>query len=320
MAANRAVSEPSGRVGTARAFAREFRAVRAQRWGNLWGYAFIAPALLLYLIFNVWPIVRGFLMAFTDYRFLFPKSTWAWNGVDNFVEMAGDKLFWHSLGVSVKYSLMVLPPTVVLALAVAVLISRVQRGAQVYRWIVYFPAILPIAVTMLMWRELYNNQFGFINNFLRTNGVANPPNWFGDPSWVLPALAFIDIWRGFGFPTLLFLVGLYAISGELYEAAAIDGAGAWQQLWSITLPLLKPVITLVIVLNAHVVGATEQILLTTNGGPQNASYTLGFYLYNQAFTQGDLRLGYAAAMSLIAGLISAAITLATFTLLRTDRT
>src|SRR5690606_39042032 len=140
----------------------------------------------------------------------------------------------------------------------------------------------------------------FINNFLRSNGIAEPPRWLGDPAWVLPSLAIIEIWRSFGFPALLFLVGLYSIPGELYEAASIDGAGTWTQVWTITLPLLRPVLTLVVVLNAHIIGATEQILLTTQGGPQEASHTLGYYLYNLAFALGDLRLGYSAALSLVA--------------------
>jgi ABC-type sugar transport system permease subunit len=237
----------------------------------------------------------------------------------NFQEMAADDTFWHSLGISIKFSLLVLPTTLLLALVVAILISRVQRGARFYRWLVYLPAIIPIAVVMLLWRELYNDEFGFINNFLRDWGVSNPPNWLADPTWVLPAIAVPEIWRTFGFPTLLFLVGLYSIPNDLYEAAAIDGAGAWRQVWSITLPLLKPIIVLVVVLNAHIVGATEQILLTTQGGPQEASYTLGYYLYSLAFMQGDLRLGYAAALSLIAGLLSTLIAAVTFRLLRTER-
>lgn len=311
----------AGRGETARAFVRELRNLRRQRWGNPWGYVFIAPALVLYLVFNIWPIIRGLLMAFTDYRFLIPDSQWDFNGVENFREMAVDKMFWHSLGVSVKFSVMVLPTTILLALAIAILISRVHRGAAVYRWLVYLPTIIPIAVSMLLWRELYNDQFGFINNFLRSNGVANPPMWLADTAWVLPSIAMTEIWRTFGFPTLLFLVGLYSINSELYEAAAIDGADTWTQIWTITLPLLRPVLTLVVVLNAHIVGATEQIILMTNstGGPQDASYTLGFYLYSLAFTMGDLRLGYAAALSLIASAISAFIALATFRLLRSER-
>jgi ABC-type sugar transport system permease subunit len=312
-------ADPSGRARTARALVGELRALRRQRWGNLWGYVFIAPALALYLVFNIWTIVRGLLMAFTDYRFLFPKSAWEWNGLENFAEMVSDEMFWHALGISAKFSLMVLPTTILLALVVAILISRVRRAARFYRWLVYLPAIIPISVTMLLWRELYNGEFGFINNTLRTWGAGQPPNWLGDPRWVLPALAVPEIWRSFGFPVLLFLVGLYSIPAELYEAAAIDGAGAWRQVWAISLPLLKPSITLVVVLNAHIVGATEQVILTTQGGPQNASYTLGYYLYTLAFLQGDLRLGYAAAMALVVGLTSALIAFTTFRLLRAER-
>jgi len=300
------------------ALLREWRTARQQRWGNLWGYLFITPALVLYLVFNLWPMVRGFLMAFTDYRFLIPTSRWEWNGLENFREMTTDKVFWESLAVSLKYTLMVVPTMIFIALIVSVLIARIRRGAAFYRWLFYLPTIIPIAVSMLMWREMYNNQFGYINNTLRWLGVTNPPNWFGDPRWALPALAAADVWRSFGFPMLLFLIGLYSISHDLYEASEIDGANFLDQTWHITLPLLKPVFVLVLVLHMHILGATEQILLTTNGGPQNATRTLGFYLYNVAFTEGDLRLGYAAAIALTLGLISAALTLVTVRLLRTE--
>lgn len=283
---------------------------------NPFGYLFIAPAVILYLVFNIWPLIRGFLMAFTDYRFLYADTRWDFNGLANFQEMFQDKAFWNALGVTVRYVLMVFPATIIIALLLALLISNVSRAAGFYRWAAYLPTILPIAVTFLMFGEMFNFKFGFVNVVLRGLGVANAPNWIGDVRYVLPTLALADVWRSIGFPTLLFLIGMYNINGELYEAAAIDGASGRQRFWRITLPLLKPSFVLVLILNLGVFGATEPMLLLTSGGPQNASQTLGYYAYQVAFRLGDLRLGYAAAISLFTGLISALIALVVYRLLR----
>jgi ABC-type sugar transport system permease subunit len=283
---------------------------------NPFGYLFIAPALIIYLVFNMWPMIRGFLMAFTDYRFIAESTRWDFIGLANFAEIFTDDQFLTGLGISLKYLLMYFPSMFVLALLLAVLISRVRAGGQFYRWAVYLPTILPIAVTLLMFRQLYNFKFGFFNSVLVNLGNTNPPNWLGDTSSALPALVLADLWRSFGFPTLLFLIGIYNISQELYEAAAIDGAGWWQQLTHITMPLLKPTFALVIALNVGAIGATESMLVLTNGGPQASTLTLGLYIYQVAFQLGDLRLGYAAAMSLLLGLGSALITFISFRLLR----
>lgn len=301
---------------------RELRAVRTQGWGNPWGYAFVAPALTLYLIFNVWPIFRGLAMAFTNYRYLVPGSSWAWNGISNFQEMfTNDQHFWPAFAVSVKYSILYFPTEVIVSFLVAILISRIANSflAGTYRVIAYLPVVLPISVALILWTQLYNLQFGYFNLLLTSVfGVQNPPNWLGSPHWALPSLVVANVWKQFGGDTLLFLVGVYGISHELYEAAQIDGAGALRQIWSITLPLLRPVFLLVVVLNTSIISATEQPLIMTQGGPENATLTLGLYLYQQAFQEGDLRLGYAAAMSLFLGIISMILAAIAFKLLRTD--
>jgi multiple sugar transport system permease protein len=272
---------------------------------NPLGYLFIAPAMILYLIFNIWPMIRGMLMAFTDYRFIYPDSRWDFNGFANFAEMAQDQNALDAFGVAFRYFLMVVPVTIVLALSVAVLLSRVRRGASFYRWVVYLPSILPIAVSFLMFKEMYGMKFGFINTNLRRFGIANPPDWLGSVTTALPAIATAHVWIIFGFPTLLFLIGIYNISSEIYEAASLDGAGALQQVWYITLPLLKPTFALVAVLLLAVLGTTDPMLILTQGGPQKSTHTIGFHLYQIAFQLGDLRLGYAAALSLVLGLVSA---------------
>jgi len=310
-------TQATGRTSTLAALVREFRAAReAKVKTNFFGYVFIAPALILYLVFSIWPMFRGFVMAFTDYRFIYPKTLWAFNGLKNFREIGSDKVYWSSLGISLRYTLMVIPASIVLALFLAVLISKVRHFAGFYRWIVYLPVILPIAVTLLMFGQFYGEKFGFINVNLRQLGVAKPPNWLGNVRYALPCVALADIWRGIGFPTVLFLIGIYGINAELYEAAAIDGATALQQFWKITIPLLRPTFLLILVLSSGIVGATEQMMILTGGGPQNSTRTIGLYFYQVAFQFGDLRMGYSAAMALSLGLVSAVLTTFWFRVLR----
>ncbi len=277
------------------------------RYNNLLGYTFIAPAMILYIVFNIWPIMRGFLMAFTDYRFVYPETRWKFNGIDNFTKMADDENVRTALVIAFKYTAMVLPITILLALLVAVLISRVRRGAAFYRWVVYLPSILPLAVSFLMFRELYGSKFGLLSNVLLSLGITNPPNWLGTTQYALPSIAAAHIWIIFGFPTLLFLIGIYNISSEVFEAASLDGATGWQQVRWITVPLLKPTFALIIVLLIGIIGTTEPMLILTQGGPENSTRSIGLHLYELAFVRGDLRLGYAAAISLVLGIISALI-------------
>lgn len=309
-------SGPDSASSTLRAFVGAARGASKESWGNPLGYVFIAPAIVLYLVFNFWTLIRGFLMAFTNYRFLVPDSNWAWNGLRNYEIMSRDRFFWDALLISVKYIIMLLPTMIIIALLVSLLISRARFGAGVFRWLVYLPVILPISVSMLLWQQIYNQKYGYIDSMLRGMGVAQPPDWLADPHYALAAIAIASVWRSFGFPTLLFLVGLYGIGQDVYEAAAIDGAGTLRQLWHITLPLLRPTFALVLVLQIGLLYGTQEVLLLTNGGPANATKTIGFYIYQVAFTEGDLRLGYAAAMSLVVGLTMTAITALTLRYLR----
>ncbi len=301
---------------TLKSFVGALGALRKESWGNPLGYVFIAPAIILYLVFNFWVLIRGFLMAFTNYRFLVPDSNWAWNGLRNYQVMLGDHFFWDALLISVKYILLLLPVMILISLLVALLIARVPFGAGFFRWLVYLPVILPISVSMLLWQQIYNPQYGYLDSMLRGFGMTHPPDWLGDAHYALGAISAASVWRSFGFSTLLFLVGLYGIGADLYEAAAIDGASGLQQLWHLTLPLLRPTFALVLVLQIGLLYGTQEVLLLTNGGPANATTTVGFYIYQVAFTEGDLRLGYAAAMSLVIGLIMTVFTVLTLRFLR----
>lgn len=304
---------------------REVRALRAQRWGNKMGYLLILPAFLLYLVFDTWPIFRGVLMAFQNYRFLIPETTGlfsSFNGLQNYVEMVHDARFWASLWTSVRFTLMLFPIDLVLSFVVALLIASLGEGPLVsfHRVAVYLPVVLPIAAAMLVWGQLYDEQFGYLNVLLSgLLGTKVHIRWLSSIEWALPSCVLASLWKGFGYNAMLFLIGMYNINRELYEAAALDGAGRFKQMWYITIPLLKPIFTLVLVLSAGIWSATEQVMLLTNGGPAESTMTLGLYLYRVAFTWGDMRMGYAAAMNLVVGLISMGMAALVFKLMRSER-
>lgn len=305
---------------------REFGRLRRQGWGNLWGYAFIAPAVLLYGVFQAWPILRGLFMAFSDYRWLVPSTRGfaGFNGLANWIEMAKDGTFWHSFVVALQFSLMVIPLTLALSLLTAVLIAQVRNGAlaALFRVVAYLPVILPISIAMLVWAKLFDFRFGYLNVLLQALGVQTPPNWLGSPGVALYAMVIPTVWSRFGSWTLLFLIGIYNINREIYEAAHVDGANGWRQFRHITLPLLKPVFTLVLVLGSGVVSATEESIILfggTTGGPAEAALTTGVYLYRLAFIHGDMRMGYAATMSLFLGVVNMLVTILVFQTLRTEQ-
>lgn len=298
---------------------------RPRRWfgASAMGYLFIFPAIALYVTFSAYPLIRGLTIAFSDYRFLVPNHQ-PFNGLDNFIEMVNDPLFWESLQRSVNYTLIYTPLNIGLGLLIALLISKIYNPfeASAYRVIAYLPVVLPIAVALLLWKQLLNPQFGYVNHFLREwIGIANPPAWLADPKWVIPTLATAAVWKNVGQNILLFLIGLYNINRELYEAAAIDGANNWKQFRHITLPLLRPTFVVVLVLAAGIIGTAEESLILfgrTSAGPQNAAMLIGRYSYDIAFYLGDMRWGYAAAINLTVGILSMIMAAAIFRSLRSE--
>ena len=296
---------------------------RRPRTDAIMGYAFIAPALALYLLFQGYPIIRGLIIAVSDYRYLIPD--WQpFNGISNWAEMIRDTTFWASLGRSATYIALYVPSLVIIGVVMALFISKARNPveASVYRVISYLPVVLPIAVALLLWRQLLNNQFGYVNYILRdVLGMTNPPNWLGDAFWVIPTFVIAAVWKQVGQTILLFLIGIYGINTEFYEAASIDGAGPWRQFTAITLPLLRPTFVLVLVLSAGVLGVAEDSLIffPTNYGPLNSALLVGRYSYDTAFRLGDMRWGYAAAMNLTVGIISMLLSAVVFRSIRGER-
>lgn len=293
------------------------------RGENLAGYLFIGPALLLYIMFNAYPLLRGVTMAFSDYRYLIPGHA-PFNGIDNWKEMIRDDVFWQSLQRSLLYTLIYVVFNFALAFIVAALITEIRssRESGIYRAAAYLPVVLPIAIAVLIWRQLVSPEFGYLDYFLKeVVGIDQVPDLIQNPSWSVPLLAIVTVWKAGGTSVLLLLVGLYGINRDLYEAASLDGAGWWRRLFSISIPLLRPTFAVVFVLGAGVLGAVEESLVffgLRDAGPEGAGRLVGRYAYEVAFLQGDMRWGYAAAMNLTVGAISIGISLIIFRLLRSE--
>jgi len=306
---------------------RELKGLREQSWGHPIGYLFVGPGVLLYFVFSAYPIVRGLIMAFQDYRFLIPETRnpfVSFNGLDNWIEMFQDDTFWHSFKVALAFTFGSFPANLILALMAAVLIAALTKPfwATATRVIVYLPVILPMSVAMLIWGVILDQNIGYlaalVTKIIPITDVS--PKWLGF-GWALPSMMVAWVWKGFGYNTILFLVGIYGINRELYEAASMDGANAWGRFRHITLPGLKPTFTLIFVLSAGIVSATVPMMILTNGGPAEETLTTGLYLYRQAFSTeySDMRMGYAAAMNLLLGLIHSVLAGIVFKVMGTER-
>lgn len=251
----------------------------------------MSPAILGLLIFTLGPIIASLLLSFTDYNII---SDPEWVGLKNYVDMFEERLFWQALRVSAIYSIVSVPLGLTLSLGLAVLLNHAMRGISIFRSIYYMPTVISGVGVAMLWRWLFNAEFGVINVLLDGIGIEGPA-WLLDANWALPALIITSLW-GIGGTTLIFLAGLQAIPEELYEAAEIDGAGLWSRFWSVTLPLISNVTFFNLVLG--IIGALQvftDAFVITRGGPNHATLFLSVYLYQHAFQY--LNMGYASAIA-----------------------
>lgn len=269
-------------------------------------YIFMLPAILGLLIFLIGPIVVSLYLSFTRYDLL-TEAEWA--GLNNYATLLDDPLFWQALRVSAIYSLVSVPLNLLLALIAAVLLNQKLRGITVFRSIYYLPTVISGVGVAMLWRWMFNAEYGVINVLLSYAGIDGPA-WITDESWALPALIIASLWS-IGGTMLIFLAGLQSIPAELYEAAEIDGAGHLRQFRSITLPLISHVTFFNLVLG--IIGALQNFtdaFVMTGGGPNNATLFLNLYLYRNAFQY--LNMGFASAVAWVMFLIVLVLTLLVF--------
>ncbi|MBR8742608.1 carbohydrate ABC transporter permease [Nocardiopsis sp. MG754419] len=254
---------------------------------------FLLPFLLVYALFLGWPLLSGLWMSFTDIAL--NGAGGAFVGADNYTEALGDPMVWRTLGNTFLFTLMTTVPLVVVALTMAVLVHTGLPGQWMWRLSFFLPFLLPVATVALVWDFLYVEDFGLFNSALGFLGMEGL-GWLTDEGVAMWSVALTTLWWTVGFNFLLYLAALQSIPDHLYEAAALDGAGAWARLWYVTLPQLRG--TTVVVLLLQVLASMkvfDQIYLLTAGGPGDSTRSLLLYIYDVGFT--GYRFGYGAAVS-----------------------
>jgi multiple sugar transport system permease protein len=274
---------------------------------------FIAPAMLGYLVFLVWSTLRGVYLSFTSFDLLSPEK---WAGPDNYRRLVNDPVFWDSLGVTLQYVVINIGVQTVVALVIAVLMHRLTRSTAL-RGIVLAPYLVSNVVAGIVWLWILDTQLGVGNEVVERLGFDRIA-FFGDASWAIPTIALVNVWRHVGYTALLIFAGLQSIPPTVYEAGRVDGAGEWRTFRSITLPLLRPVLSLVLIIT--VIGSFQvfdTVSVTTDGKPANATNVLQLYVYDLAFDR--LQFGYASAISVALMLVLTAITVVQYRLMRAGR-
>ncbi|ONK10450.1 L-arabinose transport system permease protein AraP [Streptomyces sp. MP131-18] len=257
------------------------------------GLFFVLPFTVVFALFMVWPIVQGIWMSFTDQSLSLRGTEFV--GFDNYAEAFGDPDVWSSLGNTVFFTVISVVPLVLLALCMALLVHTGLAGQWVWRLAFFAPYLLPVSVVTMIWQWLYQPDLGMFNQALDKVGIA-PVGWLSDEAFAMWSMAALTVWWTIGFNFLLYLAALQSVPDTLYEAAALDGAGAWRRLFSITLPQLSRTTVLVVMLQVLAsLKVFDQIYIMTKGGPNGSTRPILEYIYDVGFT--GYRLGYASAIS-----------------------
>ncbi|GAA3287861.1 carbohydrate ABC transporter permease [Arthrobacter citreus] len=276
--------------------------------------AFIAPATIGFVLFLGWPTLRGIWLSFTSFNLLTPSE---FVGLANYRRLVQDPIFWDSLLVTVQYVVINIGVQTVVALLIALMMHRLTQSSLL-RGLVLGPYLVANVVAALVWLWILDTQFGVANQVLEWIGL-NRIGFLSDETWAIPTIALINVWRHMGYTALLIFAGLQSLPGQVYEAARIDGAGEIRTFFSITLPLLRPIMALVLIMT--VIGSFQvfdTVSVTTGGGPANATNVLQLYIYDMAF--GRFQFGYASAMSVALLVVLAIITIVQFRLTRAGST
>jgi multiple sugar transport system permease protein len=262
------------------------------------GYALLFPALFVILGLNLYPTIEGILTSFTNQSLIDPGKS-AWIGVENYVRLLKDPVFqialWHSLELTFAAVLL----QVLLGLVMAHLLIQNVPGIHFFRSVAMVTWVLPIIASVVMFRFMTLPNYGLINILLTDVGSGRlARNWFGDEKSAFPLILIMHLWRNVPFYAIAFMAAMQAISADLYEAARIDGAGEWRQFWYITLPNLRYIILVMVVLHVtFTFNNFDFVFLSTGGGPVNATEVLPSYIYKQAWN--GYALGYASAGGVI---------------------
>lgn len=257
------------------------------------GIGFISPWVVGLLVFQLFPICASFYYSFCSYDVLNPP---VFVGLDNYVSLAQDELFWHSLKVTVIYAALALPLSLVVSLFIAILLNQKIKARGLFRTIFYIPSLVPMVALGILWGWIFRGDQGILNYLLGLVGIDGP-NWLGSTVWATPSIVITGLW-GVGATVVIYLAALQTVPAELYEAATIDGANTWQKIIHVTIPSISSVIYFNLMLG--VIGCLQVFAVPyvmTGGGPERSTYYYTLYLFDNAFSY--LRMGYASAMAMI---------------------
>lgn len=286
--------------------ARRPRRSRMARRENLEGWLFASPWILGFLIFTLGPMVASAVLSFAEWDIVTAPQ---WVGLGNFERFVADESAIHALQVTTIYAVVSVPLQIVLGVLLALLLNAKISGLRIYRTVYYLPAVLSGVAVALLWRWIFSKDFGLLNLGLGLIGIDGP-GWLTDPNWALSALILMSLW-GVGASMVIYLAGLQGIPSELYEAAKVDGAGPIHRFFSVTLPLLTPVLFFQLIMGIiRSLQVFVQALVMTNGGPADATLFYVLHLYRNAFLY--FRMGYASLLAWVLFIYVLILTLLVF--------
>ncbi|ODR80364.1 ABC transporter permease [Haladaptatus sp. W1] len=273
------------------------------------GIAFALPYLLVFSVFLLYPLLKGFYMSMYDWNAFAPSQS-EFILFDNYARMLQDPTFWKALRATVVFVVLTVPTLVLLGLALALGVNRNVKGKRFLRTVFFSPYVLTVSVVSLIWAELYAPEYGPLNYYL---GVLmnNPPSWLNSFTFAMPAVALATVWWTVGFNFVILLAARQGVPDRLYEAARIDGATSWRAFKDITLPQMRPAImfvtTVQFIASFQIFG---QVYIMTNGGPGNSTQTLVMYLFRMAFREQEF--GYGAAIGYFLFFVLVAVSLVNY--------
>ena len=260
-------------------------------------YLFLFPSLLQFAVLLAFPVVFSFYLSFHEWNILEPEKPYV--GLENYSRLLTDRRVRQAIVNTVYYTVTSVPLTLFCGLLVALLLNNQIRGRGLFRTIYYLPGVTSAVAVAVVWKWIFNGDFGLINYYLTQIGLIDEPiRWLTDPKLAMPSVIIVSIWGGVGGCMIIYLAGLQAIPEELYDAARVDGAGPIRTLFSITIPLLAPATFFLLI--TSIIGAFQQFglpYLLTAGGPGGRTTTIAYYLYTSAFK--NFEMGYAAAISYV---------------------
>jgi multiple sugar transport system permease protein len=269
-------------------------------------YLFLAPGLVLFSIFTVFALGFAFYLTFHEWSIIEPDKPFV--GLDNYKDMIQDERFRRSIFNTLYFTGASVPLGMIVGLGIALLLNQPLRGRGILRTLYFLPVVTPFVVVSIIWKWLYNGDFGLFNYYLlKTHLIHEPLAWLADKQLAMPAVVLMTVWTSVGFSMVVYLAGLQAIPEELYEASRVDGAGSWARLRHITLPLLAPTTLFLLVMG--IIGSFQvftQIFVMTSGGPVDRTTTMVFFIYESAFKFYEM--GYASTLAFLLFLMLLAFT------------